>query len=136
MTYFCFILLSRNNGGAVYSTNRICFGVSLRSISKHTRDFSLKYFDEFKFFSLKRLKIDDFLNEKKQKFLERRPSKINLFCKKKKQDFSAAKTPHSKVEVNLFYKDILHHWITYLKKKEIKNAQTDKPYTSYSRTIL
>ena len=58
--------------------NRICFGVSLQSISKHTRDFSLNYFDEFKFFSLKRLKIDGFLNEKKQKFLERRPSKIKF----------------------------------------------------------
>ena len=30
--------------------------------------------------------------------------KINLFGKKK-QDFSAAKTLHSKVEVNVFYKD-------------------------------
>ena len=53
----------------------------------------------------------------KQKFLERRPSKIKFATKisrkniikliffVKKQDFSAAKTPHSKVEVNLFYKD-------------------------------
>ena len=75
-----------------------------------------------------------------QKFLKQRPSKIKIaakisrkiiiksifFVKKKKQDFSAAKTPHSNVEVNHFCNDILHHWITYyLKKKEIKNAQTD-----------
>ena len=98
--------------------NRICFGVSLRLISKHTRDFSLNYFDEFNLFSLKRLKIDGFLNEKKPKFLERRSSKIkfaaeilrkniikSIFFVKKKQDFSAAKTPHSEGEVNLFSKD-------------------------------
>ena len=96
--------------------NRICFGVSLLSISKHTRDFSLNYFDEFKFFSLKRLKIDDIFMIKakialaatlqnkicSQNFTQKY-YKIYLFCKKK-QDFSAARTPHSKVEVNLFWR--------------------------------
>ena len=70
------------------------------------------------FFSLKRLKIDGFLNEKSKNIPERRPSNIKFAAEisrkiiiksicfgKKKQDFSAAKTPHSKVEVNLFYKD-------------------------------
>ena len=98
--------------------NRICFGVSLRSISKHTLDFSLNYFDEFKFFSLKRLKIDGFHNEKSKKVLERRPSKIKFAAEisrksiiksisfvKKEQDFSAAKTSYSSVEVNVFYED-------------------------------
>ena len=55
--------------------NRICFGVSLRLISKYTHDFSLNYFDEFKFFSLKRLKIDGFLNEESKKFLSGDPPK-------------------------------------------------------------
>ena len=83
--------------------------------------------------------MDGFLNDKSKIFLERRPSKIKfaaeisrkniiktIFFIKKKQNFSAAKTPHSKVEVNLFYKDTspLDN-ILYLKKKEIKNAQTN-----------
>ena len=55
--------------------NRICFGVSLRSISKRTRDFSLNYFDEFKFFLPKRLKIDGFLNENIKNFLSGDPPK-------------------------------------------------------------
>ena len=92
--------------------NRICFGVSLRSISKHPLDFLLK-------------------------FLELRPSKIkftaeislkniikSIFFVKKKQDFSAAKTPHSNLEVNVFYKDT-SPLDNILKKKEIKNAPTN-----------
>ena len=58
--------------------NRISFGVSLRSISKHPLDISLNYFDEFKFFSLKRLKIDGFLNEKSKHFLSGDHPKLKL----------------------------------------------------------
>ena len=43
--------------------------------------------------------------------------KINLFCKKK-QDFSAARTPQYKWM--FFFIKILHHWITCLKKKKSK----------------
>ena len=133
MIYFCFILLSRNNGGAVlYITqNRICFGVSLRSISEHTRDFSLNYFDEFKFFVWK---STVFLMKKAKIFwaatlrlkicsrnFTQKYYKINLFCQKK-QNFSAAKTPHSKVEVNVFVKT-LQRWMTYLKKKKSKTLK-------------
>ena len=56
--------------------------------------------------------------KKAKKVLERRPSKIKFAAKisrkniiksisfvKKDQDFSVAKTPHSNVEVNVFYED-------------------------------
>ena len=90
---------------------------------------------------------------KKAKFLERRTSKIkfaavisrkniikSIFFVKKKQDFLAAKTPHSKVEVNLFLK-ILHHWITYLKKKKSKTHKLTNHIHSfleqfYTNTML
>ena len=64
MIYFCLSCCHETTVALYIRQNRICFGVSLQSISKHTRDFSQNYFDKFKFFSLNRLKLDGFLNEK------------------------------------------------------------------------
>ena len=69
MIYFCFILLSRDNDGAVYYTKpHLLWNFSAINFKTYPWFFT-ELFWWIQFFSLKRLKIDGFLNEKSKNFL-------------------------------------------------------------------